>query len=168
MVPWTSKEGKIRTAEFIRWPDKDVPAYQSLLQAIIVPVPSKLRMSLTRIRALAHSLVQAAAELFPEFAGQLIFNCRYQLAPDYLQRAPHFGVSEDGCFQLLCRTALSRFIGLIEITHDEEPLFDVLLDATETLANPSALALVGHGGMPTKYHTELATIASVFAAQSII
>jgi hypothetical protein len=168
LVSWTAKDGRIRTAVFIRWPDADVPTDQSLLQAIIVPVPAKLRMSLTRIRALGHGLVQAAAVLFPEFAGQIVFNCRYQLASDYLARAADFELSNDGCYALKCETVLSRFIGLIEITNENEPLFDVLLDATETLANPSALAVVGRKGLPAKYHSELANIALEFAARLIL
>ena len=168
LVPWTAQGGKIRTAVFIRWPDGDVPAEQSLLQAIIVPVPSKLRMSLTRIRALGHGLVQAAAVLFPEFAGHIVFNCRYQLASDYLARASDFGLIQDGCYELECKTVLSRFVGLIEITNEDEPLFDVLLDATETLANPSALAVVARKGLPTKYHPELENIALEFAAAAIL
>lgn len=168
LVSWTADNGKIRTAVFIRWPDSDIPAEQSFLQAIIVPVPAKLRMSLTRIRALAHALVQAAAVLFPEFAGHLVFNCRYQLAHDYMADAAAFGLSEDGSYDLHCKTVLSRFVGLIEITNEEEPLFDVLLDATETLANPSALAVVGRSGLPAKYNPELTNIARQFAARLIL
>jgi len=168
LVSWTAENGKIRTAVFIRWPDADVPAEQSLLQAIIVPIPSKLRMSLTRIRALAHGLAQAAAVLFPEFTGHIVFNCRYQLAHDYLANAAKFGLSEDGSYELQCKTVLSRFVGLIEITNEDEPLFDVLLDATETLANPSALAVVSRNGLPAKYHPELTNIARQFAARLIL
>jgi hypothetical protein len=151
-----------------RWPDADVPAEQSLLQAIIVPVPAKLRMSLTRIRKLAHSLAQAAGELFPEFADHVIFSCRYQLAYDYLANAVSFGLSEDGSYGLQCKTVLSRFVGLIEITNEDEPLFDVLLDATETLANPSALAVVGRRGLPAKYHLDLTNIANNLAAHLVM
>lgn len=168
LVPWTINNGKIRTAVFIRWPDADVPAEQSFLQAIIVPVPTKLRMSLTRIRKLAHSLVQAAGELFPEFADHVVFNCRYQLAYDYLSNATSFGISEDGSYELQCKTVLSRFVGLIEITNEDEPLFDVLLDATETLANPSALAVVGRRGLPSKYHQDLRNIANNLAARFVL
>jgi hypothetical protein len=167
LVSWTANDGRIRTAVFIHWPDGETPAEQSLLQAIIVPVPSKLRMSLTRIRALAHSLVQAAAVLFPEFSGHLVFNCRYQLASDYLFHAAHFGLSDDGCYALECETVLSRYVGLIEIANEETPLFDVLLDATETLANPSALALVVRKDMPTQYRPEIDHIARQFAARLI-
>lgn len=168
LVQWTADNGKVRTAVFIRWPDADVPAEQSYLQAIIVPVPSKLRMSLTRIRALAHGLVEAAAVLFPEFADHIVFSCRYQLRHDYLSKAIHFGLSEAGLYDLQCKTVLSRFVGLIEITNEEEPLFDILLDATETLANPSALAIVGRRGLPAKYHPDLRNIADQFAARLIL
>lgn len=166
LVSWTADNGKIRTAVFIRWPDADVPAEQSFLHAIIVPVPSKLRMSLTRIRGLAHGLAQAAAVLFPEFS--IVFNCRYQLAFDYLANAASFGLSEDGAYELHCKTVLSRFVGLIEFTNEDAPLFDVLLDATETLANPSALAVVGRKGLPAKYYPVLQNIARQFAARLIL
>lgn len=167
IVPWT-KDGKIRTALFIRWPDANIPVDQWLLQGIIVPVPSKLRMSLTRVRGLGLEVAEAAAKLFPEFKGHIVFNCRYQLAPDYLEQAAHFGLTKSGCYELECKTVLSRFIGLIEITNEDEPLFDVLLDATETLANPSALAVVAKSRLPSKYHSVLKTIAGVFAARLIL
>jgi len=168
LVPWTADNGKVRTAVFIRWPDADIPVEQSYLQAIIVPVPSKLRMSLTRIRALAHGLVEAAAVLFPEFTDRIVFNCRYQLRNDYLPRAIEFGLSESGLYDLQCKTVLSRFVGLIEITNEEEPLFDILLDATETLANPSALGIVRRQGLPAKYLPDLKNIALQLAARMIV
>jgi hypothetical protein len=165
-VPWTTDAGKVRTAVFIRWPDA-VPVDQSLLQAIIVPVPSKLRMSLTRIRRLGYGLVQGAAVLFAKFTDKIVFNCRYQLSSDYLALAAEFNLTDEGLYQLECGTVLSRFVGLIEITNEDEPLFDVLLDATETLANPSALAIVVRRGLPAKYHNDVRDIAIQFAAAFI-
>ena len=42
------------------------------------------------------------------------------------------------------------------------------IDATETLANPWALAVVARKGLPTKYHPELENIALEFAAAAIL
>ena len=60
----------------------------------------------------------------------------------YQHSAAGFNLSTEGLLRLQLSLVLSRYIGLVEITLDGEPLIDVLLDATETSANPSVRAFV--------------------------
>jgi hypothetical protein len=141
--PWTASNGTLGTGVSIRWPDRPIDAQdQSVLKAIIIPTPAKLRMPISRIRGLGLALAQAAGGLFVEFSGRVILNCKYVRATTYCSAAPGFGLSADGLYDLQCSTVMSRYLGLIEISGPDGPLFDVLLDATETRANPSALAFV--------------------------
>ena len=68
-------------------------------------------------------------------------NCRYDVASSYRTRAFQFDLTDDGAYLLAHALVLSRYIGLIELSDDEGPLLDVLLDSTETVANPSVLAM---------------------------
>ena len=163
LSPWTipataTSPTKIATGLLIQWPDK-VDAEQSILLAIIVPMPHKLRMSISRVRWFGLALAQAVGTMFTEFAKQVVFGCRYQVATAYRSEAHQLGLSESGLYLLSCETVLSRYIGLIEFSIKEEPLFDVLLDATETRANPSILAFVRRKGFPDKHKTSFELIA---------
>jgi len=51
------RTGKVRTGVSIQWPDKTPDRYW-LLHALIVPVPQKLRLSLTRMRRLGVIVAQ--------------------------------------------------------------------------------------------------------------
>lgn len=167
LVPWTLKTGVIGTGIRIQWPDRAIEAEQSILRGIIVPVPAKLRMPITRLRALGLALAQAAASLFQEFPDGVIFNCRYILATDYQDQAHSYGLTPEGLYSLNCETVLSRYTGLIELTTSNGPLFDVLLDATETMANPSIRALVRRKEVHPKYKARLEIIAKNCAAKMI-
>jgi hypothetical protein len=56
---------------------------------------------------------------------------------------------------------------MVEIMVKEGPLFDVLLDTTETRANPSALLFVRRGTLPTSYEPALRALADQFGANLI-
>jgi hypothetical protein len=66
--------------------------------------------------------------------------------------------------KLATQVPLSRYIGLIEITAPDRPLFDVILDATETSANPSVLACVRRPGMASAASESLAVLAKKLGA----
>lgn len=138
---------QIRTSLLIRWPSREEWEL-SLLKAAIIPVPVKLRLTATRMRTLGMSLAEwtgkAAA---PDLDGQIVLNCRYSTGVGYKQAAFAFDLSDEGATRLATQVPLSRYIGLIEITAPGRPLFDVVLDATETSANPSVLACVRRPGL---------------------
>lgn len=158
LSPWTMGPNKIATGLRIQWPDK-VDAEQCILLAVIVPMPHKLRMSISRVRWFGLALAQAVGTLFPEFAKQVVFGCRYRLATEYKSEAHGLGLTDAGLYLLNCEAVLSRYVGLIELSIADEPLFDVLLDATETRANPSILAFVRRRGFPDKYKASFELIA---------
>jgi hypothetical protein len=168
--PWTlaGPPPVIATGVSIIWPDQLIVAEQSILKAIVIPTPAKLRMPISRIRGLGLPLAQAAGELFADFAGRIVLNCRYARLTDYQRSAVDFGLSGDGLYNLECSTVLSRYLGLIEITGPDCALFDVLLDATETRANPSALALIRRSGLPEKYVADLEVIARNCGARFVV
>lgn len=62
---------------------------------------------------------------------------------------------------------LSRYVGTIEIVAPEGPLFDVLLDTTETGANPAALALVRREVLKERGAEDLRFLASGLGARYI-
>lgn len=151
--PWTlnGPTPTIATGVSIRWPDQPIPSEQSVLKAMIIPLPTKLRMPISRIRGLGLALAQATAELFAEFSGRVLLNCKYVRLTDYQRLAIEFGLTNDGIYELQCSTVLSRYVGLVELGVPDSGLFDVLLDATETRANPSALVFVRRSGLPEQY-----------------
>jgi hypothetical protein len=164
---WTLPNGSLGTGVTIRWPDRPIDAQdQSVLKAVIIPTPAKLRMPISRIRGLGLALAQAAGGLFTEFTGRVILNCKYIRVTTYCSAAPTFGLTPDGLYELQCSTVMSRYLGLIELSSPECALFDVLLDATETRANPSALAFVRRG-VPTTYLDDLRVIAARCGAKLI-
>lgn len=147
---YTTKSGNVttvRTALSLQWPDKRVEVGVWLLDAVIVPAPVKLRLTLARMRILGLAMAQAAARMLPA-AGPIVLNCRYQQLTEYKRRAFTFGLSAAGVQGLLTTTVLSRFLGVIEIAGAPGPLFDLLLDTTETEPNPSVLACVRREAFP--------------------
>jgi len=79
----------------------------------------------------------------------------------------HFDLSDEGLFQMTCGLALSRYVGVVEISIPDGPLFDVLLDATETNANPAALAWVRRRALPAEGEDGLRAVASSMGAEFI-
>jgi hypothetical protein len=141
-------DGVPRTALRLRWPGQTVEAEHVLLNAIVIPLPVKVRLPVSRMRLLGSVIADALGQRFPEFDRVVTMNCRYRPSNQYREQAFGFGLSDDGLYRLECGVALSRWIGIIEISLPERPLLDLLLDATETEANPSVLALVQRGPFP--------------------
>src|SRR5439155_5098721 len=97
---------KIRTALKLRWPATSVPADDYVLRAIIVPVPTKLRLTAARMRSLARAIAESVALLFPDFNRTVTFNCRYVPSTGYKEGAIGFSLSDAGLTELRCDTIL--------------------------------------------------------------
>jgi hypothetical protein len=166
LYAYTQTPNRIRTALKIRWPRTDNEDKHALLDAIIVPVPAKLRLNVTRMRALGLAIAEAAGQILPQFNRTVALNTRYAKGTDYLRNSLNFGLSDEGLYSLLCELTLSRYVGLIEISVPDGPLFDVLLDTTETRANPAALACVRRSFFP-KAGIELGAIARKLGAKFV-
>jgi hypothetical protein len=151
----------------IQWPDQAIEAETSILRAIIVPVPPKLRMPLSRIRWLGMRLAEAVGDTFNEFSRKVTFSCRYIVAAVYRKLSYDFGLSVGGLYELNCATVLSRYVGVIEMTISEGPLFDVLVDTTETRANPSTLVFVRRRNFADRYKSAFEAIARNCGAKVI-
>jgi hypothetical protein len=143
------RTSQIRTVLTIAWPDGQ-PDEEAVLEALVVPLPPKVRLTITRMRALGLSLAQATGQLMPNLGKKVTLNYRYVLAPDYRVAALGFGLSDEGAYALNCETVLSRYLGLLEFAGPNGPLYDVLMDSTETPANPAAIACVCRHGLASK------------------
>jgi len=137
---------QIRSLLTVVWPDGH-PDEEALLEAVVVPLPPKVRLTITRMRALGVPLADATGQLMPELKKKVILNYRYVLAPEYCEAALGFGLHDDGLYTLNCDTTLSRYLGLLELSGPSGPLYDVLMDTTETPANPAAIACVCRHGL---------------------
>lgn len=157
---YTWKEGKVRTSLVIKWAD-GTEDEASILEALVVPLPSKIRLTIAKMRQLAIPVANAFGQLFREFPKTVTFSCRYIRATDYTAQGFTFGLSDDGIYELNCRTALSRYVGLIEITAPQGPLLDILLDATE--AQPVARAIVRRHILPAARNAAVAAVARKLA-----
>jgi len=158
--------GNVRTSLMIRWPD-NVESEQAILQSIIVPLPPKVRLSVTRMRALGLPIAEVAAAL-DEIRGPVTLDVRYERAVQYKQRAYEFCLSAEGLYQLLCELPLSRYVGLIEISSPAGPLFDVVLDTTDSGANPCALAVVRRAQLPAAALPQLEALTAIFGSRRIV
>jgi hypothetical protein len=143
------RTSQIRTGLTIAWPDGQ-PDEEAVLEALVVPLPPKVRLTITRMRALGLSLAQATGQLMPDLGTKVTLSYRYALAPDYREAALGFGLRDEAAYTLNCETVLSRYVGLLELTGPDGPLYDVLMDATETPANPAAIVCVCRRGLTPK------------------
>ncbi|MDE2823740.1 MAG: hypothetical protein OXK79_09575 [Chloroflexota bacterium] len=158
------KSGFIRTALRIRWPGSEDEADHLLLRAIVVPAPAKIRLTVTRMRSLGLPIADATGVLL---ARTVDMNCRYDVASSYRARAFQFDLTDDGAYLLSHALVLSRYIGLIELSDDEGPLMDILLDSTETVANPSVLACVVRRSLDADAEETLAHLSQQLAAAHV-
>lgn len=168
LYPYTA-QGVVKTGLLIRWPGEATPAEDSVLTALIVPVPLKLRLTIARMRSLGIGLADAIGHrIFPEFDRLVTLNCRYRIATAYRAVAPSFGLSDDGLYLLTCELVLSRYVGVIELSAPDGALCDILLDATETEANPSVLACVKRRALTPEGDRKLEALAANLAARCIL
>lgn len=159
-----AESSSTKTALRIRWPGSKDEADHLILRAIIVPVPAKIRLTVTRMRSLGHPIANATAILLDRTVD---LNCRYDVASSYRTRAFRFNLTDDGAYSLAHALVLSRYIGLIELSDDEGPLLDILLDSTETVANPSVLACVVRRSLDPDEDEALSRLSQLLAAAHI-
>lgn len=155
----------VRTGLSIKWPDEQAPHEESRLIALIIPVPAKLRLTLQRLRETAVPLAAFVNEALPSAKDKVVLSCRYERGVAYQARAFGFGLSADGIRTICTRTPLSRYVGLAEISIGNAPLFDVVVDATESHANPSILAVVRRGTLAATDEEFVAALASLVNAK---
>ncbi|MBI3797640.1 MAG: hypothetical protein HY268_11835 [Deltaproteobacteria bacterium] len=150
----------------IRWPGKKaIEADHWILTDLIVPVPVKLRLPVTRMRKLGMAVAEATgSELIPEFDRSVTLNCVYRQAQAYRQAAMGFGLTDGGLYKVACELVLSRYIGVIEISGPPGALFDILVDATETNANPAVLACIKREALPASAESKIRAIATRLGA----
>lgn len=164
----TQPDGKkIKTELRIRWPQQPVEFEQSLLVSLIVPVPSKLRLSAYRMRELGLGVAQWTGTVIPGVAREVVLNCRFQKGTTYKRLAYSFGLTDEGAYALVSELNLSRYVGVIELLHGDRPLFDVLLDSTETTANPAVLACVRRSAMPDASKNQFNKMAEILGGRPI-
>jgi hypothetical protein len=163
---WTLKDNQIVTAVQIEWPDKTYSEL-SLVMAFIVPVPDKIRMPIARVLASGAVVAELAGIYFKEFKRRVVLDTFYKTGVAYRKDAFNFGLTDVGLYSLCCETTLPRFLAVIEISAREGPLFDVLIDSTETRFNPSALLFVKRAAFPARYVPALEHLAEQFGARLI-
>jgi len=156
---YTLPKGEIVPSLVIRWPGESAVFETSVLRAIAVPVPTKLRLTVARMRSLGIIIADAVGRLLPDLERKVDVSCRYRLSTEYQRIAFGFTLTDNGIFDLLNSTVLSRYLGEIQLVGPAGPLFDVLLDATETQANPSVLCCVSRAGLAASGRPIVASIA---------
>ena len=161
----TTVGGGVVTTLELQWPDEQ-PAEESQLLGMLIPVPVKLRLSAVRLRALAHEIAQAVAVGIPAFDG-LEVHTRFCRGATYLAKAYDFNLSLEGLREFTHETALSRYVGVIGLVTDSGPVADVILDATETSANPAVLAIVRREGASLAYGGPLRILAELLEAKGV-
>ena len=133
---------KIKTMLRIRWPRTQDEFENCELKAIVVPVASKLRLTADRLWDLGMSFGEAFSKLCPQFGREVTVSCRYISAVQYRKSAFTLGLEDTGAHRLAAELVMSRYLGVVELVTTKGPLLDVILDTTETNANPAILALV--------------------------
>jgi hypothetical protein len=140
-----------------------------VIRAIIVAVPSKVRLSLGRLRQLGWILGRSIAlGVVPDLAGRIGFSCYFERSTDVIRLITADGLSANGAYTLACQTALSRYVARVALSESGKPLFDVLLDSTETEANPSVLAFICRRTLPSTAINHARQLASHFGVDLII
>lgn len=169
IFPYTlQQDGKTRvvTGVSIKWPDEG-ESQLAILLALVIPVPTKLRLTVARMRDLGTSIADAVALAMPRFTRKVTLHCHFETGVDYLGRAPRYGLTGAGLRQLTSRTVLSRYLGVIRLTVGEETLLDVLLDTTESGSNPPVVACVARMRVRPKEFLILEFFATKLAADFI-
>jgi hypothetical protein len=134
----------VRTRVAIEWPDK-TPDDDWFLHAMVIPAPLKLRLTATRMRRVALWAAQSMGMALNE--PNTVLHCRYEPARRYTTRCYEFGLSADGLYALTCQTALSRLVGIGEISGPNGPVMDLVFDTTEANAEPAVIACVKRVGL---------------------
>ena len=137
--------GRVRTCVSIEWPDEK-PDESWLLHAMVVPVPQKLRLTLSRLRPVGLIVAQLMGAQLSN--PKTTLDCAFIGSQKYVERIYGFGLSSDGLYRAVCRTSLSRYIGLIAIAAPIGPLLDIVVDTTERNSESAVLACIRRSAFP--------------------
>jgi hypothetical protein len=157
----------VQTSLRIRWPGTKVEEELLRLYGIVVPVPNKVRLSVKRVRWISHIVGEAVGAALPELARAVMVRCRYCRAVEYQRELFSSKLTDSGLQLLTSGTALSRYIAIIEVSAPDGPLSDLLLDCTEAVENPSAIAVVNRSQLPATALTILEKLANSFGVSLI-
>lgn len=149
LLSLTDQHGRVRTGFDLKWAGaRPTDEGRYLLHSIVVPVPNKVRLSVARLRIVGQLVGQALGTAFPDFNRTTTVRCRYARAVDYVRELFSATVSDRGLERLTSGTAMSRYIGVVEVTALDSTLADVILDCTEAVEHPSIIAVVNRSGLP--------------------
>ncbi len=152
----------------IKWPLADIDEEAVRLHSMIIPMPVKVRLPVTRLRRLGHIVAQALGDALPEFHGELAMTCRYVRATTYARRIVQSNISAEGIETVIGNLALSRYLGVIELHARERAVVDVLLDCTEAVESPSVIAIVLRSRASAATASTLQRLAGVLGAGVIL
>jgi hypothetical protein len=158
-----------QTSLHIRWPGAHPgQSFETWkLFGIVVPLPNKVRLSVTRLREIGHVVGQSLGTALPEMNRTVTIRFRYCTAVQYTRESFTSGLSQAGLLKLVQQTALSRYIAIVEVTGLGEPLIDVVLDCTEAVECPSVIAVINRSQLPEAGVKLLRALASSLAAPLI-
>ncbi len=164
LSPFTTKNKATQMSLHIRWPGEAAGQVESWrLFAIVVPVPNKVRLPVTRLHEMGHVIGQAMGAALPEMSRTTTVRYRYCTAVAYVKDAFTSTLSHEGLEQLAAKTALSRYVAIVEVSGLGERLVDVILDCTEAVERPSALAVVNRSQLPAAAVQVLRDLATALA-----
>lgn len=157
-----------QTNLIIKWPLTAIDEESAILHSMIISMPVKVRLPVTRLRRLGHIVAQALGQALPEFKRSVTVTCRYVRAIDYCRRTLQSDITRSGVEQLTTQVALSRYLGLIETIGLHRPLVDVLLDCTEAVESPSVIAVVLRTNLSTATTATIKNLATSLGVSLIM
>jgi len=156
------------TVPILRIQHRDVDTDPRVIKAIVVAMPAKIRLSVARLREMGLAVAKyVATGVAPDLRGRVVFSCYFQKGVDAARLAGADSLSDRGAYWLQCEATLSRYVGRVELTEGKKPLFDVLLDATETEANPAVLAFIARRPLTTSALAHARFIAEHYGVELI-
>ena len=156
-----------QTSFLIKWPGSAEDSESWRLFGIVVPVPNKVRLPVTRLREMGHVIGQGIGAALPGLRRTTTVRFRYCTAVSYVKEVFGSALSDSGLEQLTARTALSRYIAIVEVSGLDAPLIDVVLDCTEAVERPSVLAVVNRSELPAAGIGLLKDLANALAGPFI-
>jgi hypothetical protein len=153
-----------QTKLVIKWPGAKFDDESVRLYGIVVPVPMKVRLPVTRLRAVAHVVGQAIGAALPQFERSATISARYVLGTTYSRGLIQSKISDAGLRQVTENLALSRYLGLIEVSALDQPVVDVILDCTEAVEEPSVIAVVTRSQLSSAGLSVMQNLATALGA----
>lgn len=131
----------------------------------MVPVPQKLRLTISGLRKLGLVISQVIGVAFS--GPQTTIDCQFELSRSYAERIYRFDLSNEGLYRAVCGTVLSRYIGLIEVVGPHGPVLDFVVDTTERNAESAVLACIKRSGFSNTHINLLEEIAELLGVVAI-